>query len=112
MKPILPDPITLHRAGLNTLHQASILVHIGRCGIQGTTVPSMAEVVGLNNNTVHTNVGILEDLKLVVHYAKKNSQGRAKLYVVTKRGWELLTTPGDFTLFPDATSAMKPLSAP
>jgi len=112
MKPILPDPWTLHKAGLNTLHQAAVFVHLGRCGIQGTTVPGTAEALNINLNSVHSTMGLLEDLKLAVHYAKKNSQGRAKLYVVTKKGWELLTTPGDFTLFPDATRAMKPLSAP
>lgn len=111
MIPILPDPLTLHRAGVNTLQQAAVLIHMGRCGIQGTTAPSCADSLNLNINTVNQSLAQLKALKLCTRYARKNTQGRANLYVVTKLGWSILTQPGDFSPFPDAAGPMKKLSA-
>lgn len=94
-------------SGLNTLGQAAVFVHLGRCGLTGASIPSTGEALGMNLNTVYSAFTILEDLKLAVRYAKSNRQGRCFLYTVTRKGWRILTEGANLELYPDAAGAIK-----
>jgi hypothetical protein len=106
-KPIIADPLILDRAGISTTRQAAIFIHIGRCGLIGTTIPQITEALAINHSTVRETIYILsEDLKLVTEAGRSNTKGRAFNYVVTIRGWQLLTSPADFSMFQHAQDAL------
>jgi DNA-binding MarR family transcriptional regulator len=106
---ILPDPLTLQRAGITTLFQAAVLVHLGRCGLHGSTIPEMGAHFSTAVSSVSHALEKCAEAGLVTTYARSNSQGRVRHYTVTTRGWETLTTPADFSLFPQALT--RPLVA-
>jgi DNA-binding MarR family transcriptional regulator len=101
-RPILPDPLTLHRAGLTTLFQAAVLVHLGRCGLHGSTIPEMAAHFATAVSSVSNAIDKAAEAGLVTSYARGNGQGRVRHYTVTTTGWDTLVTPADFSLFPHA----------
>lgn len=105
-KAILPDPLLLDRAGITTTRQAAIFIHIGRCGLLGTTIPAATRALKINPSTVAQTIHGLCELKLVTAYGKQTGQGRAANYVVTVPGWNLLTAPADFSMFPHAQTAL------
>lgn len=102
MKPrtINPDPFLLDRANVITLRQSAVFIHIGRCGLLGTTIPAITECLGYSGGTVTNIIDTLQGLELIMPTSRANSQGRARNYVVTVKGWELLTAPADFSMFP------------
>lgn len=106
-KPIIADPLRLHDAGIRSLGMAATLIHIGRCGLVGTTIPRMKDDLKMSASTLDFHVGGLVDMGLAVTASKANSKGRPINYVVTVKGWGLLTTPPDFSMFPWAHSAIK-----
>lgn len=100
---ICPDPLTLYKAGVGNCLHAAVLVYIGRCGIQGTSVPNIVTAMDpINRNTIYSSVAALCEAGLLTRYSRKISRGGAYLYVVTKKAWEALTTPEHYHLFPDA----------
>ena len=106
-KPILADPLAAFGAGVRHMVDFAVLVHIGRCGLHGATRQGIVDCVpGSGYRIIWCAVDRLAEMGMIVAYGKNNSQVRASRYVVTVKGWELLTRPADFTMFPDA---MKPL---
>ena len=105
--PIIADPMALDRVGVVSTKQAGVLIHIGRCGLVGTTIPEMSTALRINGSTLTHIVGVLVDLKLITSAVRYNKQGRARNYVVTVRGWNLLTEPADFSMFPHVQTALK-----
>lgn len=101
-KPIFPDALTLRSAGVRTLTDMIVLVHLGRCGISGATVNGCADALRLNHNTVYTSLERLTDVKLVTRVSVIRKQGLPALYVVTVSGWNALTKPADYSLFSGA----------
>lgn len=104
-KPIIADPALLHAAGLRSLNQAMVLVHLGRCGLQGATVKGVSAAMQCMHES--SSYSVLEKLRewgMVVHYCRQNSQGRAGRYVISVKGWEVLTRIPDFSMFPDAAA--------
>lgn len=106
-KPIIADPLNLDRAGVATTRQAAIFIHLGRCGLLGSTIPTMAKTLKIHPSTVGAIVDSLTVAKLVTEYGRATGQGRAKKYVVTVHGWGVLTEPADFSMFPHAQTALK-----
>ena len=109
MKPraIIADPLHLDRVGVTTTRQAAIFIHVGRCGLLGTTIPAASKVLGFHVSTVAQTMDALCEARLVTAYGRASGQGRAINYVVTGRGWEVLTAPADFSMFPHAQQALK-----
>ena len=103
LKPILADPLNMDRAGVTTCKLAATFVHIGRCGLVGTTIPSMTRDTGINGSTLTSHFNILQELKLITPFARTNAKGRAVSYCVTVKGWEVLTRPADFSMFQQLT---------
>lgn len=102
-RPIFPDPDSLASLGLRTLLQARVLLHIARCGIQGTSVPEIsAAFLGESTESIRSVVDRLEELHLVKRYRRKNARGRAGCWVATPAAWDILTTPAEFHTYPDA----------
>ena len=104
-KPIIADPLTFMRAGLVTLSQAVVLVHVGRTGLQGARVETICDGTGLNYNTIYAIFNKLLDLGLVTRFSRSNAQGRAFFWACTVKGWSVLTTAPEVELFPDALVA-------
>jgi DNA-binding MarR family transcriptional regulator len=102
MKPLLPDMDSLYEAGVRHLLDASVLFHIGRCGTVGGHAPEIARVTKTNHHKVTAALDRLQALKLVVITARANGRGRRRTFLVTGRGWKLLTQPQDFRFFHNA----------
>lgn len=107
LKPILPDPILLHRAGIRQTAGAAILVHLARCGLQGSTCGAVMDATRLTYNGADDAIERLVQGGWIVVYGRQNGRGRAKRYAISAKGWELLTRPTDFTSFPNATVALE-----
>ena len=93
-------------AGVRMGIDMAILVHMGRCGLQGSTMRGLAEHFSQPYETARCAVDRLADMGLVVEVYRRNNAGRAFVWTVSAKGWELITTPGDFSMFPQA---LKPL---
>lgn len=107
-KPIIADPATMFAAGLRSLNQAMALVHLGRCGLQGCTVKGLSEALeSMHESSAYSVLEKLRDWGMVVHYCRQNSQGRASRYVISVKGWEVLTSVPDFSMFPDAGAVVR-----
>ncbi len=102
IKPIIADPHTLDNAGIRTMRQASVFLHIGRCGLVGATIPGISEALKINGNGLDHVIHLLVDLGLITDYTRKTGQGRARLYVVTVKGWGVLTHAPDLSMFVNA----------
>ena len=102
LKQIVADHSHLLAAGMKTLSQAAVLTHIGRRGLQGGTITGISESLRMAESTVFHVVLLLEELKLVTRYSRSNRGGRPLYLTCTVAGWELLTRPPDYSLFPDA----------
>ncbi len=107
LKPIIADPMALDRAGIVTNRQSAILIHIGRCGLLGTTIPHITKSLKISGNSVTAIVAKLCELSLITGAWVGNSQGRPRNYVCTVRGWNLLTQPADFSMFPHSQIALE-----
>ena len=92
----------MDRAGITTCRQAAVLIHLGRCGLAGTTIPAMIDALRMGASTLCCIINHLTTHGLVVDYTRRGSKGRARLYIVTVKGWEVLTSPADFSAFPNA----------
>ena len=108
LKTLTPDPATMLRAGLTTLSDAAVLVHAGRCGLCGCTINDLMESVRIPYNTASQCADRLRDAGFLTRFSRTNRRGRAYWYVATVKGWELLTTPADVHLFPDALKGSMP----
>lgn len=104
---IVADPILARRAGLRTLLEFAALVHVGRCGLQGATRKSTGEALGVAREAVVAGFLSLENKKMISEVGRSNTTGNEVFFVCTRRGWDLLTQPGDFTMFPQALNPMK-----
>jgi len=109
MKPktIIADPLALDRAGIQSLRMAASFIHLGRCGLRGTTIPNMARDLKLNPSTVNVHVSALRELHLVTEFSRANARGKARHYCVTVRGWELLTRSPDYSMFEQSDAVVK-----
>lgn len=97
---IIADPLALDRAGITSCKHAAVFVHMGRCGLVGSTIARTAEALQMCPSTVRSLIGKLEEDKLIVRVFRANSKGRTVQYVVTVKGWEILTKPADLAMFP------------
>jgi DNA-binding MarR family transcriptional regulator len=102
IKPIIPDPLTFLRAGINSMQQAAVLVHVGRTGLQGSRINQVTDATGISASTVQGIACILQDSGLLTRFARSNSRGRHYHWVVTVKGWDLLTTSPDLGMFAGA----------
>lgn len=107
LKTIIPDPLKFLRAGINTTAQAAVLVHIGRTGLQGCRIDEAAASCRMSYNTVQGIAYLLLEAGYATRFSRSNRQGRAFHWVVTVKGWELLTQAPEVELFPGALDAMK-----
>lgn len=106
-KQIIPDPQALLAAGVCNVVDAVVLVHIGRCGTNGTMrMQMMREIPGISYSSLKLATDRLENLKLITVASKLPLSGTPFVYMVTGKGWKLLTHPGDYTMFPQT---VKPL---
>jgi len=99
-KQIIADPLRLYALGLRNLMDMAILVHIGRCGIIGAKRTSIAAHIGTTYETARTGTDRLCELGLVTSVSRENRAGLPHNFVCTVRGWNLLTQPSDFSMFP------------
>ena len=101
MKPraIIADPMALYRMGLRCLVDMAALIHLGRCGLNGSVRPAMADALGVPYETLRSSLDRLEELKLVQESCHHSGRGRALLYIVSEDGWDALTRPADFSPF-------------
>ena len=106
-KPIIADPMKLHALGLRNLTDMAALIHIGRCGIVGTQRQAIADVLRISYDTSRAACDRLFDLGLIAHACRHNGYGSPYNLICSKRGWDLLTAPADFSLFPHAQLALK-----
>lgn len=105
-KTIVADMYQLLHAGVRTLLQACVLIHVGRVGLQGVTVTKLAEHLEAGESTVNGVLIVLMELKLVTRFTRSSRRGRAHHYVCSVKGWDLLTRPADYSLYPDALKAI------
>jgi len=105
-KTIVADIYQLFHAGIKTLLQAAVFIHVGRVGLQGGTIAEMARHLQVGDSTVNSVLIVLCDLKLVTSYTRRGSSGRARHYICTVKGWDILTRPVDYSLYPDALKAI------
>jgi DNA-binding MarR family transcriptional regulator len=102
-KPIVADPLVMYQAGMRTLSQVVILIHLGRCGLHGATVRSITEAMAhMPEGSVYTILEKLLEMGWITRYCRQNSQGRAGRYVITVKGWEIITKVPDLSMFPGA----------
>ena len=101
-KPIIADPLNLDRAGIQSLRMAALFIHVGRCGLVGTTIPRMTKDLRIHPTTVDSHVRALRELGLVTEFARTNTKGKARHYCVTIKGWSVLTQQADFSMFQNA----------
>lgn len=106
-KAIIADPLSLYELGIRNLMDMAILVHIGRCGLVGATRKSISEILKVSYDTARSGVDRLQDIKLVTPASRDHGPGCAYNMVCTVRGWNLLTQPADFTLFPHSQIALQ-----
>lgn len=104
--PILPDPDRLRRAGIHTLATASAVIHVARCGLQGTTIPGLCEALGLSREGVRSAVIPAIDAGLITKSGRDGKQGRPHRYIITTHGWSIVTTPADLPPFPFAQTPL------
>lgn len=107
-KPLVPDMDALYECGIRYLLDASVLFHIGRCGTAGGHAPEIARATRTDHHKVKASLDRLLALKLIVITARSNGRGRLRTFVVTGRGWKLLTQPQDFQFFPHAAPILRP----
>lgn len=105
-KAIIADPMRLFELGLRNLMDMAILVHIGRCGIIGAKRTSIAAAHRVSYDTARSGVDRLCELGLVTSISKDYSVGTPFNFVCTVKGWNLLTTPADFSMFPHAQMSL------
>jgi hypothetical protein len=96
---ILPCIQTMRAAGIELVLDGCTLVHLGRCGPQGTTKPLLASAMGVSYEVARAAIDRLEKLELVRPYTRTATKGRADVWAVSPKGWEMLTTPGVFPEF-------------
>jgi hypothetical protein len=106
-KPIIADPLRLYELGVRNLMDMAILIHIGRCGIIGARRRSIADHISVSYDTARTGTDRLWDLGLITSASRDHGPGLAHNLVCTVRGWNLLTQPADFTMFPHSQLALK-----
>lgn len=101
-KTIIADPHALLKAGVRNTLDLAILIHLGRCGLQGATVPTMVMSLGEPYSSIRFGIDRLAELGLVLPVCRRNTAGRAEVWVVTVRAWDALTKPADFSAFPNS----------
>jgi hypothetical protein len=101
-KPIIADPLNLDHAGITTCRLAATFIHVGRCGLVGTTIPRMTRDIKVNPSTLCDHINTLQELGLVVAFSKSNSKSTVRHYCVTIKGWSVLTAQADFSMFQGA----------
>ena len=106
LKSLQPEPLVFYRHHLRIV-DAVVLTHLGRCGLQGASRVSTEEATGIHYSTVATSFRRLQDAGLIAEYSKANSRGRTMRFVISHKGWELMTTPPELELFPDAVAPLK-----
>ena len=106
-KPIIADPLRLYELGLRNLMDMAILVHIGRCGLIGAKRQSVADTIKVSYDTARSGVDRLIEHGLVTTASRDHGPGLAHNMVCTVRGWNLLTQPADFTMFPHSQLALQ-----
>jgi hypothetical protein len=107
VKPIIADPMRLYELGLRNLMDMAILVYIGRCGIIGAKRKAIAEEMKVHYHTAFSGVDRLIDLGLVTSISRDHRPGSPHNFVCTLRGWDLLTKPADFSMFPHSQLALE-----
>ena len=90
---ILPCVLTMRAAGIEYLLDACLLVHLGRCGPQGSTKPLISSAMSITYDATRASMDRLEALELVAPYTRQATTGRADVWMVSPKGWSLLTTP-------------------
>ena len=106
-KPIIADPLRLYELGLRNLMDMAIIVHIARCGLIGARRRSLANHLNVHYETIRTGTDRLWDLGLITNASRDHGPGLAHNFVVTVRGWKLLTEPSDFSMFPHSQLALQ-----
>lgn len=107
-KPIVPCPLKFLRAGFKSVTDAAGLVHIGRGGLQGCLLSHLATALNLPISTADTLLRRLADAGYIVRFSRTNTTGRGYWWVVTVKGWELLTQSAEVEMFPDALKMPMP----
>lgn len=104
--PILPDPDRLRDAGLYSLASACALIHIARCGLQGTTVPGLCQALDLSAEGVRHALDSVLAARLITITGRDGRKGRPNRYICTTAGWSLVTTPAVLDPFPFAQTPL------
>lgn len=107
VKPIIADPLRLYELGIRNLMDMAILIHIGRCGLIGAKRQSIADTIKVSYDTARSGVDRLIEHGLVTAACRDHGPGLAHNMVCTVRGWNLLTMPADFTMFPHSQLALQ-----
>lgn len=107
IKPIIPCPRKFLDAGLESMIAGAVLVQIGRCGLQGCRLDMISENVkkrgkSLSLSTCDFVTRKLQEEGWITRFTRTNARGRAYWWVVTSKGWALLTQAPDVDLYPDA----------
>lgn len=104
--PILPDPDRLRAAGLHSLTSACALIHIARCGLQGTTITGLCEALNLSPEGARNALSPGIAAGLISKSGRDGKQGRPHRYIVSTAGWQLVTTPASLDPFPFAQTPL------
>jgi hypothetical protein len=110
---LCPDPLGLYHLGLRNLLDLCVLIHIGRTGIHGTTRKRILEALRASERplriayeTIVSSTNRLQDLGLITTNGRLHKQGTDLNYILTKHGWEILTTSPVLTLYPQQAAAV------
>lgn len=110
---LCPDPLGLYHLGLRNLLDLCVLIHIGRTGIIGTTRAQIRETMATGTQpirvgyqTLRSSTDRLADLGLITNINRLHKRGSDLVFVVTKTGWEILTTSPDLHLYPQQAAAV------
>ena len=104
--PIIADPLRFYALGIRNLMDMAALVHIGRCGLIGCTRMGIAKLLGVEYDTARNGVDRLAKRGLITCVSRHGTPGWTQDFTCTAAGWELLTQPADFSMFPHAQMAL------
>jgi len=107
LKPLQPDPATFYRQNMGIV-DAVVLTHLARCGLQGASRCSTAETTRICYGTLSSSFKRLQAGGYLTEYTQANTRGRTVRFVITARGWQLMTTPAELELYPDAVNPLVP----
>lgn len=89
MKP--PNPILVHKAGIKNMLDFCIIWHLANVGLTGSTLPQLADAIGVCDATLRGGLARMETLKMVVASPNRDAPGHPLTWVCSRLSYRLMT---------------------